>query len=286
VSRVDDESLAATASQVDRWLLVEYRGLWAHDAVDGSTLSRELKHALATWRSKEPRSRVLLVRRTERRSRDGLVAFRVSSREDESWARRFEVGRHDDLLDLDLDAAGEPVAHPLFLVCTHGKHDPCCARYGRPLYEAVGEQLDEEWVWQCSHVGGDRFAGNLVVLPEGLYLGRVEPFAVWETLDELLVGRVPLGSYRGRSCYPFPVQAAERAVRETTGLVGVDDLRLAGFAGADGAAWRVRFTTVTGEAWEVEIERREGPLTYLTCSAAELRHPRHYAAGSPPVRVA
>ena len=286
VSLADDEPLAATASQVDRWLLVEYRGLWAHDAVDGSTLSPELKQALVGWRYREPRSRVLLVRRTERRSRAGLVAFRAGSREDGPWARRIEVERHDDLLELDLDAAGEPVAHPLFLVCTHGKHDPCCARYGRPLYDAVSEQLDEEWAWQCSHVGGDRFAGNLVVLPEGLYLGRVEPSEAWETLDELLVGRIPLDRYRGRSCYPFPAQAAERAVRETTGLVGVDDLYLADFESSDGPAWRVRFATVTGETWEVRVERREGPLTYLTCSAAELRHSRHYAAGSPPVRVA
>ena len=30
-----------------------------------------------------------------------------------------------------------------------------------------------EWVWQCTHVGGDRFAGNLVCFPEGLFFGRV-----------------------------------------------------------------------------------------------------------------
>ena len=33
-----------------------------------------------------------------------------------------------------------PVEHPLHIVCTHGKHDPCCARYGRPLFEALAEQ--------------------------------------------------------------------------------------------------------------------------------------------------
>jgi hypothetical protein len=286
VSRADGEPLGATASQVERWLLVEHRGLWAHDAVDGSTLSPELKHALAAWRRAAPRSRVLLVRRSPRQRADGLVAFRIDSREDGSWIRRLGLERHDDLLDVDLDAAGEPVAHPLFLVCTHGKHDPCCARYGRPLYEAVREQVEDEWAWQCSHVGGDRFAGNLVMLPAGLYLGRVEPPAAWEALDELLVGRVPLDLYRGRSCHTFPAQAADRAIRETTGLAGIDDLTLAAIEAHGAAAWRVRFTTVDGETWEVEVERREGPLTYLTCSAAELRHPRHYAAGSPPVRVA
>jgi hypothetical protein len=285
VSRDDDEPLAATASQADRWLLVEYRGLWAPNAVDGSTLSAELKRALAAWHHAQPRSRVLFVRRTGRGRDDGVLAFRVSSREGETWARRFEVERHDDLLGVDLEHDGEPLDHPLLLVCTHGKHDACCARRGRPLYEAVREQVDDEWAWQCSHVGGDRFAGNLVALPAGLYFGRVEPAEAWQALDELLAGRIPLERYRGRSCYSFPAQAAERAVRVATGLVGVDDLRLVTLERA-GDGWRVAYATSAGETWGVEIERREGPLTYLTCSARELRHPRHYAARTPPARVA
>ena len=286
VSRADDEPLAATASRVDRWLLVEYRGLWAHDAVDDSTLSPEVKRALVSWRNAEPRSRVVFVRRTERRREDGLVAFRVTSREGESWARCIDLERHDDLAELDLDAAGAPLDHPLLLVCTHGKHDPCCARFGRPLYEAVREAVDDDWAWQVSHVGGDRFAGNLVELPRGLYFGRVDPAEAWDTVDELLAGRIPLARYRGRSCYSFPVQAAERTVRAHAGLVGVDDLRLASVTHADGERWVVRFATASGETWETAIVRQDGPLTYLTCSSRELRHPRHYAAGSPPVRVA
>jgi hypothetical protein len=233
----------------------------------------------------ERRSRVLFVRRTERRSSDGLLAFRVTSRESESWARRLDVDRYDDLLDLDVDTAGEPVDHPLLLVCTHGKHDACCARRGRPLYDAVAEQVDDAWAWQCSHLGGDRFAGNLVVLPAGLYFGRVEPEDAWETLDEVLAGRLPLERFRGRSCHSFAEQAADRAVREATGLRGIDDVRLAGTA-AGGGMWRVRVETSAGERWEVEVDRRDGPLTHLTCSSRELRHPRHFAARTPPVRVA
>jgi hypothetical protein len=285
VSRADEEPLAATASQVERWLLIEYRGLWAHDAVDGSTLSTQVKGALVAWRKAAPRSRVLLIRRTERRDRAGLLVYRVDSRDGGTWARRLELERHDDLVGLDVDAVGAPVDHPLLLVCTHGKHDACCARFGRPLYEAIREQVDEDWAWQCSHVGGDRFAGNLVVLPAGVYLGRVDPANAWAALDELLAGRIPLDAYRGRSCHPFPVQAAERAIREATGLVGLDDLRLLSSEPAR-EGWGVRFATASGEEWSVEVERRDGPLTYLTCSARELRHPRHYAAKSPPERVA
>jgi len=286
VSRADEEPLAATASRVDRWLLVEYRGLWAHDAVDGSVLSPDLKRMLAGWRASTPHSRVLFVRRPERRGAAGLCAFRVDSPETGGSARCLELERHDDLLELDLEAGGEPVEHPLLLVCTHGKHDPCCARFGRPLYEVLRDQVEEDWVWQTSHVGGDRFAGNVVVLPAGIYLGRVEPEEAWEIVDEVLAGRVPLARYRGRSCHSFPVQAAERAVREATGLLGLDDLRLVSAPRA-GEGWRVRFEQPSsGAAWEVDVVRREGSPTHLTCSSPQLRRPRHYGAGSPPARAA
>ena len=56
------EPLGATASRVDTWILIEYRGLWAHDAVDGSTLSAELKAHLGAERRRLPQARILFVR--------------------------------------------------------------------------------------------------------------------------------------------------------------------------------------------------------------------------------
>ena len=67
----------------------------------------------------------------------------------------------------DGEGPGEPLGHPLLLVCTHGIRDRCCARYGQELCRNLHGLAPDGWVWQASHVGGDRFAGNLVVLPEG-----------------------------------------------------------------------------------------------------------------------
>ena len=278
-SRADAEPLAATASRVDRWILIEYRGLWAHDAVDDSTLSAEVKAYLRAQRRLEPHSRILFVRRTERRAHDGLCAFVARTTEGERDLRRLELTRYDDLLELDLATAGEPLGHPLFLVCTHGKHDRCCAKYGRPLYDAVREQVDEGWVWQSTHVGGDRFAGNLICLPDGVYYGRVEPSEVWPLLGSALAGEVYLPRYRGRSCYSFPVQAAERAVREALGLAGVGDVRLAGGSRTDDG-WRVRLHAAGGE-YVVDVRSEDGEPTHLTCSAVQLRRPKRYVAESP-----
>lgn len=197
--------------------------------------------------------------------------------------RCVELGRYDDLLDVDLAAAGEPVEHPLFLVCTHGKHDRCCAKFGRPLYDAVREQVEDDWVWQSTHVGGDRFAGNLVSLPDGVYYGRVEPGESWPVLEAALRGEIHLPHYRGRSCHSFPAQAAERAVRELTGLVGVGDTSVASLDPA-GDGWEA-VVRAGGADYTVDVRREQGAPTHLTCSTEELRRPKRYVAGSPRARA-
>ena len=283
-SRAHDESLHATASRVDTWILIEYRGLWAHDAVDGSTLSSELKAHLVGERLRLPNARILFVRRAERRSSDGIAAYVARSTRRGRELRCLEVERHDDLVGVDLAAAGEPVDHPLFLVCTHGKHDRCCAKYGRPLYDAVREQVDEDWVWQSSHVGGDRFAGNLVALPDGVYYGRGAPSAAGPGVAAALEGRVHLPRYRGRSCYGFAAQAAELAVREATGLLAVDDVLVRSIV-RDGDGWRAAVES-GGAEYDVAVHAEEGAPTHLTCSTARLSRPKRYVAGTPRARGA
>ncbi len=272
VSLDNAEPLAAIASRVDHWILVEYRGLWAHDAVGGSGLSDRIKARLAALRDRRPHTKLLFVRRTHRRGHPRLAVFWGSSPERGGTIAEIEVDTYEDLLDLDVESPGAPIGHPLLLVCTHGRHDRCCARAGRPLYQALEEQAEDGWVWQSTHVGGDRFAGNVVALPEGLYFGRVGAADAWPVLDEYLAGRVHLGHYRGRSAYTFAEQAAERAVRESAGLTGIGDLTLVSREGA-----HVVFQS-GARRFDVGVTADPGALTYLTCSSETLRHPRHYAA--------
>jgi hypothetical protein len=271
------EPLTATASRIDTWILIEYRGLWSRDVLGGSLFSERVKAALREQLEALPRSRLLFVRRPERRARDGRMVFVARSREGASALHGLEIAEAEDLAELDLAALTNAVDHPLLVVCTHGKRDRCCARYGRPLYDWVREAAEEGWVWQSTHVGGDRFAGNLVALPHGLYFGRVAPRDVWPLLDDYCAGRIYLQCYRGRSCYPFPVQAAEHAIRSATGAVGIDELRLSSSARRGSDSWRVRFAVSSrGEEHDAEVVRQAGDLTYLTCDAEALKHPRRY----------
>jgi len=273
LARESDEPLAATASRIDNWFLIEYRGLWARDALTGSGLSDQVKQHLLDQVRSVPHGRLLFVRRPDRRGRPELVAFTAASRPDEIAVTRTEFEAYEDLRGLDL-LSGAAVEHPLFLVCTHGKHDPCCARFGRPLYEALRDELAPDWVWQVSHIGGDRFAGNLVCLPEGLYYGRVDREMAGPVLDEHLTRRILIPSYRGRSIYSFAVQAAERVLRERTGLVGIDDLTLRGVVRWN-ASTRVTFAAA-GETHELRVDEERGDLTRLTCSSESLERPPRF----------
>jgi hypothetical protein len=116
-----------------------------------------------------------------------------------------------------------------------------------------------------SHIGGDRFAGNVVAMPHGLYYGRLDP----ESASRMAVlhhdGRIDLDHLRGRSGYPFAVQAAEIFLRRHLGLDGIDDLRLVG-AHAEGDVHSVRFD-VGGDESDVLVRRGQAAPERLTCSA-------------------
>jgi hypothetical protein len=282
ISAESGEPGAGTASRVDNWLLLEYRGVWSADALAGSGLSDQVKARLREQiRALRP-AKLLFIRRRERRNRAGATVFFACSQRGAELLTRLEVGGYEDLLELDFttaDPPGERLDHPLFLVCTHGKHDRCCALLGRPLYDVLLDQAGEEWVWQTSHIGGDRFAGNVAVLPEGLYYGRVAPEEAWALLDEQLERRIYLERFRGRSVEPFAAQAAEIALRERENLRGIEDVAVES-AARKGDRWSIVLRARAGERHEAEIRVEEGPLTYLTCSAEALRHPPRYVVES------
>jgi hypothetical protein len=278
LSRENAESLAATASRIDHWLLIEYRGLWSRAPLGGSGLSEEVKEHLRGQLTALAPARLLFVKRPERRGREGLLVYHGRTSEQDGQFFRRELDSYDDLLELDLAShRDEPFDQPLFVVCTHGKRDRCCAFYGRPLYEALRDELDEDWVWQCTHVGGDRFAGNVVVFPEGLYFGRVGPADVPRLVDAHLAGQIDLERYRGRCSYPFAVQAAEQALREELGITGISQLALVSVERLP-ETWTVTFRSEDGAVHERTVVTELGELTYLTCDAETLRRPRRFLA--------
>jgi hypothetical protein len=212
------DPLEGTAPQADRWLLIEHPGPWPTQAI--TALPADVTDALSDWEG-----RVVLVRRPGRARRPAVRHwFRVDARPGRESVR---VGtyRTESELVAAVDAPGEPSDGPLVLVCTHGRHDTCCAVRGRAVAAALAA-ADPEPVWECSHVGGCRFAPAVVLLPHGYALGGLDPADAPAVLAAYRAGRLEVGVVRGRSAVPPAVQAAQHHARLATGATGVDALRL------------------------------------------------------------
>ena len=107
------------------------------------------------------------------------------------------LDRPEDLLTLDL-ATLPAYDGPLWLVCTNGKRDRCCAELGRP----IAGLLTQEWpegTWETTHLGGHRFSGTLLALPSGLTLGRLDTSTALAACEAVDRGEVPLDVVRGRA---------------------------------------------------------------------------------------
>lgn len=253
-----DESLAGTASTVRAFLLIEVPGPWGEDALRDSRLPDDVKTALSRHTHRAG-VRPLLIRRHGRSERVGCRVFTGYADPVNPWLETATLTDPHELLDVDLSGlrAGRSTglqAHdePVFLVCTHGRHDACCAERGRPVAAALNTAFPDE-TWEVSHIGGDRFAGNVLVLPHGFYYGRVDASSAVTLAAEHVAGRLDLDRLRGRSGHGFAVQAAEIFLRRRLARPDNDALRLTGheragqettavFAGRD-VAWTVRVRT-------------------------------------------
>lgn len=267
-----DEPLYGTASFVRRWLLVEQPGSWGSDALSQSRMPAKVASELRA-RARSLGVRVVLIRRGARLSTGRRQCYLLRTGARESYAAHLSVDAVSHLLDIDLSPlrnGGEvpgatPLEAPVFLVCTHGRHDACCSIKGNQVSRIACAQPGFDG-WECSHIGGDRFAANLVCFPHGVYYGRVDTGDVLDLMDSYREGRIDLEHYRGRCCFPFPLQAAEYFVRRELAATGLDDVAFV-TSSSEGSILRAVFS-VLGRTAEVVIGLGDRGEHRLTCGAA------------------
>jgi hypothetical protein len=251
--------LASATEQARSWLLVEHPGPWPERV---EQLARPAPIAEAVRAARRAGVRPQLIRRAgRRRATPPVQVYAAFSRGAEVWIEGRELADPAELAALDLDALaagrspglGERVSEPVFLVCAHGRRNACCARTGAPLARSLTARYGHR-VWETTHVGGDRFAANLVCLPHGLCYGDLgEPEAV-TAADAYLRGEVVLGRLRGRAGTSEPEQAAEHFVRAHTGRLGLDDVTDVVVRPSTGTSSYKAVVTVQGSRYRVVIE--------------------------------
>ncbi|UCG22795.1 MAG: hypothetical protein JSW55_11490, partial [Chloroflexota bacterium] len=253
LSRESGEPMFGTAPTVDAWFLLEYDRPWTAKATDDNDLPRSAQEWLAEGLVLTESGRIQFVKQSRPDPEPGITFFVAQTREIAPLLYEFHLDTYDDLNSLDLPALLTGAAkydqhirrEPLYLVCTNGRRDRCCSRYGLALYQSLSEQVGDA-AWQCTHLGGHRYAPTLVTFPDGAYYGRltssdVATLVLAQSQDELLLPHL-----RGRCCFDIVVQVAEAYLRQKTGLLARDAYRLLGAQPVDENLWTIRFGESAG----------------------------------------
>ncbi len=113
----------------------------------------------------------------------------------------------------------KPLALPLILCCTHGKHDRCCAKWGFAVYKTLAAEARKTGgfdVWECTHLGGCRLSASVLTMPAMRKYGRLAPADAASFLAAEAEDRPYVPRYRGAS-HLSPVQQ----VAEVTALKAI-----------------------------------------------------------------
>jgi hypothetical protein len=101
-------------------------------------------------------------------------------------------------------------------ICTHGRHDKCCAKFGQELADKmryhVLRQKSAVEVWDSSHLGGHRFAATMIDFPTGRAYGHLSADDVPNYLASRKAAPVYGPAYRGSVFLSGLEQVAEAHV--------------------------------------------------------------------------
>jgi hypothetical protein len=246
-----NDQMFGTASAGSSWMLLELAGAWGHSAFlqSPASIDPELGRAIVR-RVEKAGMRIAAIRRPGRRATTPRWRWFVAQSGVGSEALYGgEVSDPRGYLDLALDGTdGTLSTDPVVAVCAHGKHDQCCAVRGRSACQAIAVRYPE-FTWECSHLGGDRFAATMLVLPEGLCYGRIDLTDSADLVRLYLDGRLDNRSLRGRSSLLHVVQAAQYFAREEYGDDRIDSLHPLEVQPGEGST-RVM---LDGEAGPIEV---------------------------------
>jgi hypothetical protein len=261
--------MAATASFGRHWLLLEVAGAWGPNAFRDSPALDPVLGAQLERRAAASRMRLVAIRRPGRARHAGGPRHRwarvdtTPGRESITWG---EADSPAEFLTAPFDQPGTAGPRWLTAVCAHGRHDQCCAVRGRAVAAALWRD-DPDHVWECSHIGGDRFAATMLLLPHGINYGWADILDPRHMVSEYRAGRVVLAGLRGRSAFTFLEQAAQDAARNTFGDLRIDAYQPAATRQVAEQLWEVDLADPVGLI-RVELAETVTAPFYSNCAAS------------------
>ncbi|MBP5971482.1 sucrase ferredoxin [Brasilonema sp. CT11] len=225
-SRQIGEDIIGSATNNQTYILVECPTPWTAEALNSKWVPENLKLLIEKCKSAKIPVRFLLIANNLSHKVDSTTVliyqkkeglsngyrkqeFHLAHIEQVAGVIRKWLSGHSSNYEVKSSATRD------ILVCTHGSHDLCCARYGNPFYcQAVAMCdnlcLDNVRIWKSSHFGGHRFAPTIIDLPEARYYGALDQDSfrsiLTRTGDINCLNKV----YRGWGILPTSIQVLER----------------------------------------------------------------------------
>ena len=263
VSRALNEPLYGTIKASDVYFLLEYNGNYAYDAWGEAEIPVAVKEKIQTF----PNAHQLLIRQPGQSGETDkqITLFIVHANTDVPRIYRINVPDYNALLALDFSMvlegdAIEASTEPLYTVCTNGKRDICCSKYGMLLYNAL-TAVEGATVWQSSHIGGHRFAATMYCFPHAICYGFLTEADAPEVVQSYAEGRLLLNKYRGRGIMDKPAQAADFFIRRELNEDHINAVRVLDVTPLD-ATWAVRVQVET-DRYLVHLAQAE-PMMVLS----------------------
>ena len=273
-ARTVKDPLLGTATEAALWLLLEVRTAWRATVDEDNDLPPAVQEHLQEELTAAADSRLLFIKQAHAQN-ETLRFFVVNSAARPPRMLELHLHDYDELLELDLMGLADGSAagaeryrreEPLFLVCTNGKRDKCCAKFGMAAYGALQQEFGEA-VWQSSHMGGHRYAPNLLLLPHAFEYGGQEGEGLVATAAAYREGRlVDLEHLRGRTTVGLAAQAGEVLLRGELGLAGADDLWLDTAVEGEEGVWMLGFVTAGDERVEMALRQSWTEPQLVSCS--------------------
>ena len=294
-SRVSSETLAGTFKPADTFFLIESRlseyGGWQGEIVKQTQKSGAYAPIMQHL-GKVPRAKLLFIRRP---ASDGKNFYIALANQAQPKIYHCALSEYEDLLSLSIDSIsagnvpkinGQAMQEipELYAICTNGKHDPCCATHGVPVYHALVEVAGADLVWQTTHIGGHRMAATMIAFPQGISYGHLDPLDAEAVIANHRAGYLLTHKLRGRGAYSghslgidahAAASAAEVHIREAEGLYALQDLQLQDTLQLDGGRHLVTFVAAEGGRHQVEVQTDLSAPRQTSCGDAAKPMPQH-----------
>ena len=226
-SKCAQEDIIGSGSNYQTYVLIECCVPWESEAFNSKQIPQNLKDLVDEVEHSKQKIRFLLINSDRTKCANQRKVLIYDKKNQELFGgyekHEFNVDSIDKVAEIVKsylvgevpDCETENKSSRDILVCTHGSHDMCCARYGNPFYaEAVALAselgLDDVRIWKSSHFGGHRMAPTAIDLTDGRYYGNLDrtsfKFILTRTGDIECLNKV----YRGSGVLLSPIQVLER----------------------------------------------------------------------------